>query len=84
VSTAADHVTADWRTFAPGERVVVRRRRDDHPGAGEPPLTDVLGEVVRRDDDGLTVATRHGDVHVPAADVVLAKRVPPPPTRRTR
>lgn len=81
-----------WRTWPPGTRVVVRRLRDDlPPGAvggtlhgGEPPFTDVLGEVVHVDDDGLTVRTRRGDVRVPARDVVRAKTVPPPPPRRAR
>ena len=80
-------MTAVWRTWEPGTRVVVRRRRDDLPAdaaGGEPPLTDVLGEVVQVDDEGLTVRTRHGDVHVPAGDVVRAKRVPPAPPRRPR
>lgn len=77
-------VSVDWRTLHPGERVVVRRRRDDDPAPGEPRLTDVLGDVLRCDDDGLTVRTRGGDVDVPGADVVLTKRVPPPPPRRPR
>ncbi|GIG40395.1 putative acetyltransferase [Cellulomonas phragmiteti] len=79
-----------WRGWAPGTRVVVRRRRDDLPAGavagtlrgGEPPFTDVLGDVVHVDDDGLTVRTRRGDVHVPARDVVRAKTVPPAPPRR--
>ncbi|UZN04387.1 hypothetical protein [Cellulomonas sp. S1-8] len=82
--------TATWRSWAPGTRVVVRRRRDDlQPGevagtlhGGEPQFTDVLGDVVAVDDDGLTVRTRRGDVHVPAGDVVRAKVVPPAPVRR--
>lgn len=85
-------MTADWRAWTPGTRVVVRRRRDDLPPGtltgtlrgGEAPFTDVLGEVVALDDTGLTVRTRRGDVHVPAQDVVRAKTVPPPPPRRPR
>ncbi|WP_159806287.1 putative acetyltransferase [Cellulomonas citrea] len=71
-----------WRIWPVGTRVVVRRVRDDSPGPGEPRLTDVLGDLVTVDDEGLTVRTRRGDVHVPAADVVTAKQVPPAPPRR--
>ncbi|ADG73898.1 conserved hypothetical protein [Cellulomonas flavigena DSM 20109] len=81
-----------WRAWVPGTRVVVRRVRDDLPPGtptgtlrgGEPPFTDVLGEVVGVDADGLTVRTRRGDVRVPAAHVLRAKVVPPPPPRRAR
>lgn len=81
-----------WRSWTPGTRVVVRRRRDDLPPGtptgtlhgGEPPFTDVLGEVVAVDDGGVTVRTRRGDVHVPATDVLRAKVVPPPPAPRAR
>lgn len=59
----------------------MRRRRDDHPGPDEPQLTDLLGEVVEITPDGLRVAARQGEVWVPAADVVAAKPVPPPPVR---
>jgi hypothetical protein len=62
--------------------VVVRRRRDDAPAPGEPQLTDVLGEIVATDAAGLTIRSRRGDVRVPAADVVMSKRVPPAPPRR--
>jgi len=87
VSTPADV----WRGWAPGVRVVVRRRRDDVPddalparAGGEPRFTDVLGDLLEVDDDGVLVRTRHGDVHVPAADISLAKTVPPAPPRRDR
>lgn len=84
--THPDH--APWRAWEPGLRVVVRRRRDDLPPSGaapgEPPYTDVLGDLLAVDDDGLTVRTRRGDVRVPAADVLLGKVVPPAPVRRTR
>ncbi|QGQ20075.1 hypothetical protein GC089_13745 [Cellulomonas sp. JZ18] len=79
---------APWRAWSPGVRVVVRRRRDDLPAdggtLGEPPYTDVLGDLLAVDDAGLTVRTRGGDVHVPAADVLLGKVVPPAPVRRPR
>ena len=69
-----------WRTFRPGQRVVVRRRRDDHPAPHEPQLTDVLGEVVEVTADGLRIVGRRGETWVPGADVVVAKRVPLRPT----
>ena len=71
-----------WREWAPGVRVVVRRLRDDHPGPGEPRYTDVLGDLLAVDDDGVLVRTRRGDVHVPAGAIALTKLVPPAPPRR--
>jgi len=82
-----------WRDWSPGVRVVVRRLRDDLPPADAVPVdgprvprhTDVLGELLSVDDDGVLVRTRHGDVRVPAHDIVLTKLVPPPVmTRRHR
>jgi len=80
----------EWRTWPPGTRVVVRRVRDDVPvdeaaaAGGEPRYTDVLGDVVAVDDDGVVVRTRRGDVTVPAAAIRLTKVVPPAPERRGR
>ncbi|MCL2090715.1 MAG: hypothetical protein FWH11_05755 [Micrococcales bacterium] len=71
-----------WRTFVPGQRVVVRRRRDDHPAPDQPQLTDVLGEVVEITTEGLRIAGRHGPTWVPASDIVAARTIPPPPARR--
>jgi hypothetical protein len=45
-------------------------------------LGDVLGDLLEVGDDGVLVATRRGPVRVAAADIVLGKRVPPPPPRR--
>ena len=80
-----------WRAWSPGIRVVVRRLRDDlaapqpeQPGVHVPQHTDVLGDLVAVDDDGVLVRTRRGDVRVPAADIVLTKVVPPAPDRRRR
>ena len=59
-----------------GARVVVRHRL---AGGGS---ADLLGELVRWDDQ-VAVRDRSGVVHTVArADVVAAKRVPPPPARR--
>lgn len=67
-----------------GARVVVRRRRPDAL-PGEPPLGDVLGDLVAWEDATLVVRPRSGPLVVIAeADVVAAKRVPPPPTRTRR
>ena len=65
-----------WRAWPVGARVVVRRRLS---GGG---YSDVLGEVLRCDDDGVRVATRTGPVHVGAAEIAIGKLVPPPPPRR--
>ncbi|MBO3086454.1 hypothetical protein [Cellulomonas fengjieae] len=80
-----------WRSWSPGVRVVVRRVRDDlpeahpeHPALHVPQHSDVLGELLEVDDDGVLVRTRRGDVRVPAQDIVLTKLVPPAPTRRHR
>ena len=68
------------RTAGPadvGRRVVVRGRL---AGGG---LGDVLGELLRWDDELVVVRDRTGAERVLArADVVAAKRVPPPPERR--
>ncbi|UFU07496.1 putative acetyltransferase [Ruania halotolerans] len=76
--TPAPRGEAVWRSWTPGERVVVRYRLT------EGGFSDALGELTRVDETGLAVATRRGTVEVEAADIVLAKHVPPPPPRRPR
>jgi len=60
-----------------GFRVVVRQRV-----RGEQ-YVDVLGELLRWDDQAVSVRDKYGQVHsVARTDVVAAKRVPPPPEPR--
>lgn len=65
-----------WTAWPVGARVVVRRRL---PEGG---FTDVLGELLATGEDGVRVATRRGEVAVPAAEIALGKVVPPAPPRR--
>lgn len=65
------------RGFAVGERVVIRF------GLPDGMATDALGEVVALDAEHCTVRTKRGDVAVPIATTIAAKRVPPPPIRST-
>jgi hypothetical protein len=74
-------VNQPWRTLTPGVRVVVRRRL----GPDEELLySDVLGELLVVDDDGVLIETRRGPVRVRGLDIALAKIVPPAPARRPR
>lgn len=76
---AGDEPTAaPWTTWPVGGRVVVRRR------LAEGGYADVLGDLLARDEHGVVVRTRRGDVAVPAQDIALGKPVPPPPARRAR
>ena len=59
----------------PGTRVVVRYRIEGG-------LTDALGDLVARTQDGCTIRTRRSDVVIPLSLVVAAKPVPPRPPRR--
>lgn len=65
-----------------GHRVVVRRLLTG-PDADRPQFGDVLGELIELDAgrQRVVVRTRAGDVVVPVAEVVAAKRVPPRPVR---
>ena len=76
VNYANDYSDGVRGTDDVGARVVVRRQL---PDGG---LGDLLGEL-RRWDDVVVVRDRTGADHAVArADVVAAKRVPPPPARR--
>jgi hypothetical protein len=60
--------------------VVVRRRL---PEGSPQPYTDVLGDLLVVDDEGVTVRTRRqGDVRVPGEEIAIGKIVPPAPVRR--
>lgn len=65
-----------WLEWPVGVRVVVRRRLPDGR------YSDVLGDLLASDDDGVTVRTRRGDVRVSAEEIAIGKIVPPP--RRLR
>ena len=69
-------MTTPWTSWAPGVRVVVRRRL---PEGG---YSDVLGELTACSPQGVVVLTRRGAVMVAAADIAVAKIVPPAPPRR--
>ena len=85
---------ATWRSLPPGARVVVRRRltppeseRARAQGRGAV-WTDLIAVVLAVDDDGLRLRTDAPrekvarEVHVPAALIETAKRIPPRPARR--
>lgn len=61
-----------------GGRVSVRHRLPEGSGAG---ATDVVGVLLERDESQLVVEGRHGRVTVRRTDVIVAKDVPPAPTR---
>jgi len=60
-----------WTDWPVGARVVVRRRLPDGR------YSDVLGELLATDDDGVRVRTRRGDVSVPGTEIAVGKVVPP-------
>lgn len=74
------HLTA---VLVVGTRVVIRSLLpESEVSADGPHQTDVVGVILSIDDDAVVVDSRRGQVRVPRARIVLAKRVPPPPPRR--
>ncbi|WP_293697643.1 hypothetical protein [uncultured Agrococcus sp.] len=71
---------SELRALPIGTRMVVRYRLRD----GEHGASDALGELVGVDDRSCTIATRRGAVSISFADIIAAKRVPPPPPSRPR
>lgn len=69
----------DFEAVVPGTRVVVRHRLASASGFG---ATDVVGELVEVTADAVRVATRTGETVVRRDTVIVAKIVPPAPTRR--
>jgi hypothetical protein len=69
------------RDVGPGDdgvRISLRRRL---AGGG---MGDLLGELIEWRDGVVRLRDRHGVEHTVAeTDVVAAKRIPPPPARRT-
>ncbi len=61
-------VSGPWSLWPVGARVVVRRR------LAEGGWSDVLGELVASDEDGVVVRTRTGqDVRVPGSEIGVGK-----------
>lgn len=60
------------------------RLPDAEVSQGGPHHTDVLGEVRSIDGTSVVIDTRRGEVTVLRDRVVLAKQVPPAPTRKPR
>lgn len=69
-------MSVDWRQWPLGARVVVRRR------LVEGGFSDVLGDLVGRDERTLVIRTRRGEVEVATEEIALGKLVPPAPPRR--
>ncbi len=65
-----------------GARVVVRHRLPTPDPLTGATSTDVVGDLVRADDERLVVRTRRGTVEVPRSAVTAVKEVPPTPSRR--
>ena len=61
----------------PGQRVVVRYRLPDGRA------TDALGPLLSASATHLVVESTRGTVTIAVDDVIAAKQVPPPPTRRS-
>ena len=71
---------SELRALPVGTRLVVRYRlHGEAHGA-----TDALGELVRVGAAECILRTRRGEVVIAIADIVAAKRVPPPPAPRPR
>ena len=71
MSAAADLVSS----IELGTRLVVRKRIEGG-------FTDAVGYLRSVDKTACVVETRHGPVTIPLAEIVAAKKVPPPPAPR--
>lgn len=65
-----------------GRRVVIRYAIDRSTSPHGEGMTDALGVITSMDAQTVSVMTRRGEVAVPRAAILTAKRVPPPPQRR--
>lgn len=68
-----------WRGWPVGAKVMVRRR------LAEGGYSDLVGLLVSTGQTGVVLATRRGEVAVPATEIAIGKVVPPPvlgPRRR--
>lgn len=74
-----------FEDLTPGDRIVVRYRlTESSEVTGNRASSDVLGEVIEVNADRIRISTRRGPVEVERENITHAKRVPPPPVRRSR
>lgn len=67
-----------WRDWPVTTRVMIRRHIED----SQHKYTDLLGVILRSDDEGLLLETRTGEEFVPAEAIFQGKPIPPAPPRR--
>ncbi|MGP5687915.1 hypothetical protein [Glutamicibacter ardleyensis] len=74
-----------FEDLSPGDRIVVRYRlTQTSPETGNVISSDALGEVLAVTSDTVSINTKRGALDVARQAITHAKRVPPPPVRRSR
>lgn len=74
-----------FEDLSPGDRIVVRYRlAQTSPSTGNAISSDALGEVLEVTGETVSINTKRGALTVDRQDITHAKRVPPPPVRRSR
>lgn len=74
-----------FEDLSPGDRIVVRYRlAQTSPVSGNVISSDALGEVLAVTSDTVSINTKRGALDITRQAITHAKRVPPPPVRRSR